>query len=114
MNEIKLKGTLIENEGKRETLGGYEVFTGHFMHRATVVEAGEERQLEFEFLALAYGNVATALRVRVSPVVPSKIRFSSVRSSAVSRLRTLNRSITRMLTRFVTSFRKTARSCRLV
>ncbi len=85
MNEIKLKGTLIENEGKRETLGGYEVFTGHFMHRATVVEAGEERQLEFEFLALAYGNVATALNkvklgteLTLSGFVAPKTRRSSV------------------------------------
>ena len=61
VNSVELSGTLTGREAVRYTPAGLEVFEGTFHHRATLVEAGRTRTLEFDFPAVSYAETARML-----------------------------------------------------
>jgi primosomal replication protein N len=61
LNRIRLQARVVERSALRFTPAGLAVAELRLGHRGTQVEAGVERQLEFEFSALAIGAVAQTL-----------------------------------------------------
>lgn len=61
MNRIRLRAGLVERSALRYTPAGIPVTEVKLGHRGTSVEAGIERQLDFEFPAVAVGPVAETL-----------------------------------------------------
>jgi primosomal replication protein N len=61
LNRVRLRGRLIERSATRYTPAGLAVTEARFAHGSAQVEAGVERQLDFEFLAIGVGGVAETL-----------------------------------------------------
>ncbi len=61
MNRIRLHARIVEHSALRYTPGGIPVAELTLQHQSAVVEAGSERQLDFECAAVALGPVAQTL-----------------------------------------------------
>jgi primosomal replication protein N len=61
LNRIRLKARLVERSAIRYTPAGLAVTEARLAYGGAVVEAGVERQLEFELAAIAVGSVAETL-----------------------------------------------------
>jgi primosomal replication protein N len=61
MNRVRLTATLVAKAALRWTPAGMPVTEATLNHRDSVIEAGIERQLDFELAAIAIGNVAQTL-----------------------------------------------------
>ena len=57
-NSVEICGALTEREAVRFTPAGIEVFEATLHHRNRLVEAGHVRSVEFDFSAVAFGEVA--------------------------------------------------------
>jgi primosomal replication protein N len=61
VNQIRIRATTVARSALRYTPAGIAVAEASFRHEGPVIEAGAERQLGFEFAAIALGPVAMAL-----------------------------------------------------
>lgn len=61
MNRIRLRARLVAREAMRYTPAGMPALDARFRHGGSVIEAGTERSLDFEFDAVALGPVAERL-----------------------------------------------------
>lgn len=61
MNQVRLRAAPVAKGALRYTPAGVPVAELSLRHAGAVTEAGGERQLEFEFAAVAVGPVALAL-----------------------------------------------------
>jgi primosomal replication protein N len=61
LNRIRLRARLVERAATRYTPAGLAVVEARLAHSGTLVEAGLERQLDFEVAAIAVGGVAQSL-----------------------------------------------------
>jgi primosomal replication protein N len=61
LNRVRLHARLVERSALRYTPAGLAVAEARLAHSGTLLEAGVERQLDFEFAAVAVGNVAETL-----------------------------------------------------
>jgi primosomal replication protein N len=61
LNRVRLRARLVERSALRYTPAGLAVTEARFSHDGTLVEAGSERRLEFEFQAVGVGSVAETL-----------------------------------------------------
>ena len=61
MNRIRLHAKVVEHSALRYTPAGIPVAELKLQHQGAVVEAGMERQLDFECAAVAVGPVAQTL-----------------------------------------------------
>ena len=61
MNQVRIRAQSVAKSALRYTPAGIAVFEGAFVHEGVVTEAGVERQLAFEFSAIALGAIAQAL-----------------------------------------------------
>ena len=61
MNQVRIRATPVARSALRYTPAGTAVAEASFRHEEAVIEAGVERQLGFEFAAIALGPVAMAL-----------------------------------------------------
>ncbi|HCY63737.1 MAG TPA: primosomal replication protein N [Oxalobacteraceae bacterium] len=58
MNRLELLATIAERDVLRYTPAGIPIASGKLLHASKVVEAGVERQVEFEIAALAAGEIS--------------------------------------------------------
>ena len=84
MNEVRLRAALLAKGALRFTPAGVPVSELGLRHDGAVTEAGSERQLGFEFPAVAIGPVAMALdreplgrMLEISGFIAPKSRRSS-------------------------------------
>jgi primosomal replication protein N len=56
-----LRAKLVERSALRFTPAGLAVTEARLMHSGISIEAGSERQLDFEFIAIAVGGIAETL-----------------------------------------------------
>ena len=61
MNRLQITAVPVAKRALRYTPAGLAVAEGSFQHEGTTLEAGTERQLDFEFYAVAVGPVAIGL-----------------------------------------------------
>jgi len=61
VNHVRISATPVARSALRYTPAGVAVAEASFRHEEAVIEAGVERQLGFEFAAIALGPVAMAL-----------------------------------------------------
>jgi primosomal replication protein N len=61
VNQVRIRATPVARSALRYTPAGIAVAEASFRHEEGVIEAGVERQLGFEFSAIALGPVAMAL-----------------------------------------------------
>lgn len=61
MNELRISAVPVARSALRYTPAGVAIGEASFRHHGAVTEAGTERQLEFEFAAVAVGPVALGL-----------------------------------------------------
>jgi primosomal replication protein N len=61
VNQVRLIAIPVAHSALRYTPAGIAVSEASFRHQEAVIEAGIERQLDFEFAAIALGPVAMAL-----------------------------------------------------
>lgn len=61
MNRVRLHARLVERSSLRYTPAGLAVAQTKLAFSGALLEAGVERQLEFEFAAIAVGSVAQTL-----------------------------------------------------
>jgi primosomal replication protein N len=61
VNQVRIIAVPIAHGALRYTPAGVAVSEASFRHQEAVIEAGAERQLDFEFAAIALGPVAMAL-----------------------------------------------------
>jgi primosomal replication protein N len=61
VNHVRIRATPVARSALRYTPAGVAVSEASFRHEDAVIEAGVERQLGFEFAAIALGPVAMAL-----------------------------------------------------
>ncbi len=61
MNRLRISATLVGRSALRYTPAGMPVCEAQCQHSGAVIEAGLERQLAFEFAAIAAGSVAERL-----------------------------------------------------
>lgn len=61
MNQLRILATPVARGALRHTPAGIAVTEASFRYEGSVVEAGMDRQLGFEFAAVAVGPVASAL-----------------------------------------------------
>ena len=61
MNRIRLQARLVERSTTRYTPAGMAVTEVRLAYRGTLIEAGIERQLDFECAAVAVGSIAESL-----------------------------------------------------
>lgn len=86
MNELVLDGEIIRSEEPRFTPFGLQVFEGILHHSGEVREAGGMRRLNFETLAVAYGEVAAKLYQLPLPARITLKGYITPRSSRTQRL----------------------------
>jgi primosomal replication protein N len=58
VNQFQVTGTILERDILRYTPAGVPIVTATLAHASTQVEAGVTRQVEFEMLALAAGEIS--------------------------------------------------------
>ncbi|MCU0938116.1 MAG: primosomal replication protein N [Burkholderiaceae bacterium] len=61
MNRLRLHARLVERSALRYTPAGLAVAEAKLAYSGALLEAGVERQLDFEFAAVAVGSVAETL-----------------------------------------------------
>jgi len=61
VNQLQITAVPVARSALRYTPAGLAVAEGSFRHEGTTLEAGTERQLDFEFDAVAVGPVALGL-----------------------------------------------------
>lgn len=61
MNQVRIRATAVAKNALRYTPAGVATLEASFRHEGTVIEAGGERSLSFEFSAIALGAIAQAL-----------------------------------------------------
>jgi primosomal replication protein N len=61
VNQVRIVAIPIAHSALRYTPAGIAMSEASFRHHGAVIEAGTERQLDFEFAAVALGPVAMAL-----------------------------------------------------
>ena len=61
MNRVRLRARLVERSATRYTPAGLAVTEARFHYEGALVEAGVERQLQFEFQAVGVGGIAQTL-----------------------------------------------------
>ena len=61
MNLLRISATKIATDALRHTPAGLAVSEASFRYEGSVIEAGSERKLGFEFAAVAVGPVAMSL-----------------------------------------------------
>jgi primosomal replication protein N len=61
VNQLRILATPVARGALRHTPAGMAVSEASFRYEGEVIEAGMERQLGFEFAAVAVGPIATAL-----------------------------------------------------
>lgn len=86
VNQVQIRAVLIEKKELRYTPAGIAVFEAVFHHCGTQFEAGAQRKVEFDFLALSFADVAIRLNaVEVGQQIEMK-GFFATRSLRSSRL----------------------------
>ncbi len=61
MNQVRIRAAAVAKSALRYTPAGVAVLEASFSHESVVTEAGGERNLSFEFSAVALGAIAQAL-----------------------------------------------------
>jgi primosomal replication protein N len=61
VNQLRIRAALVAKSALRHTPAGMAVAEASFRYEGSVAEAGMQRQLGFEFAAVALGPVAMAL-----------------------------------------------------
>ncbi len=86
INQIQVRATLIDKKDLRYTPAGIAVFEATFHYCGSQYEAGADRKVEFDFLALSFADAA----IRLSALQPGKEiemkGFFATRSLRSSRL----------------------------
>ena len=84
MNRLQISAVSVARSALRYTPAGVAVTEGSFRHSGAVIEAGSQRQLDYEFAAVAVGPVALGLdreplgrSLEISGFIAPKSRRSS-------------------------------------
>lgn len=86
INQVAVAATLIDKKELRFTPAGIAVFEATFHHCGTQYEAGAMRKVEFDFLALAFADVALRMQlVRCGQTIEMR-GFLATRSMKNSKL----------------------------